>query len=114
MAMMVLLTWSGVQSGWRSSIRAATPETTGAAIEVPPARMYWPSTTHVGQRLVKALSGASVETMWAPGAPMSGFSKPSCVAPTLDHSVGASSPRHAVPLSSIAPTVSANGSLPGA
>ena len=33
------LTWSGVQSGCCSKISAATPETTGAAIEVPPMRM---------------------------------------------------------------------------
>ena len=53
------LTWSGVRSGWRSSTTAATPETTGAAIEVPPAGMYWPAATQVGHRPEKALAGAS-------------------------------------------------------
>src|SRR5215210_7140044 len=59
------LTWSGVRLGWRSSSSAATLETIGAAIEVPPARMYWPETTQVGHSAVKALAGARLETMRA-------------------------------------------------
>jgi hypothetical protein len=51
-----------------SSSSATVPETTGVAIDVPPARMYWPSTTQVGHIVVKALPGARLETMPAPGA----------------------------------------------
>jgi len=75
--------------------------------------MYSSSTMQLGQRPAKALPGARVETMCAPGAAMSGFAKPSCVSPTLDQLVNESSPRSAVPWSSTAPTDSANGSLPG-
>src|SRR4051794_28324970 len=60
-------TWSGVMSGRRWSSSATAPETTGAAIDVPPARMYAPPTMHVGHRVLKALPAASVETMCAPG-----------------------------------------------
>src|ERR671912_1472484 len=63
-----LFTWSGVSSGWRSSRSAITPDTTGADIEVPPARRYSFATAHCGHREAYALPGASVETMWAPGA----------------------------------------------
>src|SRR5690348_6547189 len=55
-----------VGSSWKPI--AAAPATIGAAIEVPPARMYWPSTTQVGQRAVKALVGARLETIREPGA----------------------------------------------
>ena len=41
-----------------------------------------PSTTQLGQSSAKALPSASVETMCAPGAAMSGFAKPSCVVPS--------------------------------
>src|SRR3954464_14988377 len=62
------LTWLGVRFGLSSSSSATVPETTGAAIEVPPARMYWPSTIQVGHMAVKALAGARFETIAEPGA----------------------------------------------
>src|SRR3954469_26030897 len=55
-----------VGSSWKPI--AAAPAARGADIEVPPARMYWPSTTHSGHIAVNALPGARFETMWAPGA----------------------------------------------
>jgi hypothetical protein len=57
-----------VRFGLRSRTSAATPETTGADIEVPPARMYSPDTTQSGQSDANALPGAMFETMCAPGA----------------------------------------------
>ena len=68
------------------------PEIIGAAIEVPPARIIWPSTTQVGHIEAKALFGASVETMPEPGAWISGLAKPSAVMPRLDHAGRLSSP----------------------
>ena len=67
------LTWFGVYSGCIWSRSATAPETIGAAIEVPPARMYCPPTTQLGHIDANALPGARVETMCAPGATMSGF-----------------------------------------
>src|SRR4051812_41914335 len=67
------LTWSGVHSGWAWSITATAPETIGAAIEVPPARMYAPPMTHAGHSVEKALPVASGATIRAPGARTSGF-----------------------------------------
>jgi hypothetical protein len=68
------LTWSGVQEGCSSSSVATTPATTGADIDVPPARMYWPSPdTQSGHIDAKSLSGARLETIRAPGAYSSGF-----------------------------------------
>ena len=68
----------------------------------------------VGQASANALLPARVDTMWAPGAAMSGFANPSWVVPSVDQSAGASSQRSNVPPSSTAPTEIANGSLPGA
>src|SRR5919202_1940056 len=113
-SMSVDLASSGVQSGWASNISAAAPDTTGAAIDVPPRRMYSPWTTQAGHRSANALPGASVDTMCAPGATTSGFANPSWVTPRLDQSVSASSQGQAVPWSSTAPTESANGSFAGA
>ena len=84
---------------------ATRPETIGAAIDVPPALMYWPSTMHDGHWLAKMLSGASTDTMCTPGAVTSGLSKPSCVVPRLDQSAISSSRGLTVPWSSTAPTV---------
>src|SRR3954454_20827329 len=58
----------GVSVGASWNPIAAAPATMGAAIDVPPARMYWPSTTQVGHRAVNALVGARFETMREPGA----------------------------------------------
>src|SRR3954470_23588687 len=55
-----------------------------------------------------------METMWAPGAMMSGLDSPSCVWPLLDQSTTVSSLRVSVALSSTAPTDITHGSLPGA
>src|SRR3954447_16753121 len=55
-----------VGSSWKPI--AAAPATIGAAIEVPPARMYWPSTTQFGHIELKSLFGARFETMPEPGA----------------------------------------------
>src|SRR3954454_15242964 len=55
-----------VGSSWKPI--AAAPATLGAGIEVPPARMYWPSTTQLGHIAVNALVGARFETMREPGA----------------------------------------------
>src|SRR3954447_17118002 len=60
-----------VGSSWKPI--AAAPATIGAAIEVPPARMYCPSTMQVGHSAVNALVGARLETMREPGAYTSGF-----------------------------------------
>src|SRR5215210_4488776 len=76
-ARIVDFTWSGVQSGWRWRIRATVPATTGAAIEVPPARRYCPPTMQLGHSVLYALLGARVETIRAPGAATSGFMTPS-------------------------------------
>jgi len=81
------------------------PTVTAAAIEVPPRRMYWPLTTHVGHRAVKSLPGASVLTRWAPGASTSGLRTPSWVVPRLDHAASTSSLVFLVPRSSTAPTL---------
>src|SRR5215217_2117796 len=63
------LTWLGVHVGWPSSATATAPATIGAAIEVPPARMYWPlPKRQVGHSVVKTLLGARLETMREPGA----------------------------------------------
>src|SRR3954451_2262919 len=63
------LTWSGVHDGWLCSTSATAPATMGAAIDVPPARMYCPPPkTHVGQSVVNTLLGARLETMREPGA----------------------------------------------
>src|SRR3954451_23524158 len=105
---------SGVQPGWASNMSAAIPDTTGAAMDVPPRRMYSPSMMQVGHRPANALSGARVDTMCAPGATTSGLTNPSWVTPRLDQSVSASSHGQPVPWSSTAPTESANGSLAGA
>src|SRR5437588_12548576 len=86
----------------------------GAAIEVPPVRMYCPPTTQLGHMLANALFGANTETMWAPGAYRSGFWTPSWVVPWLDQVAATSSPGSAVPFSSAAPTVITYGSLAGA
>ncbi len=54
-------------SSWKPS--AAAPATTGAAIEVPPARMYSPPpVTHSSHSLVYSEPGARLETILAPGA----------------------------------------------
>src|SRR5436309_13990243 len=68
----------------------------------------------LGHSVVNVELGASVETMWAPGALTSGLAKPSCVSPRLDHDAKASSLLPWVPLSSTAPPEMTNGSLPGA
>ena len=60
------------------------------------------------------LFGASGATSLLPGASTSGFVKPSCVTPRLDHDATTSSSSIDVPLSSSAPAVITNGSLPGA
>src|SRR5918997_3456431 len=86
----------------------------GADIEVPPARMYWPSTTQVTQRLVKRLVGARLETILAPGALTSGFLWPSSVTPRADQEASVSSLWARVPWSSTPPTEITYGSLPGA
>src|SRR5688500_13972127 len=62
------LTWSGVQFGCACRMVATAPETTPAAIEVPPTLKYSPSVTHCGHRLAYSDPGESTETMWAPGA----------------------------------------------
>src|ERR687897_589650 len=108
------LTWAGVQSGWSSRSRAAAPDTTAVAMDVPPARKYLPSTTQPGQRCWKSLPWASVDTRPTPGARTSGLRTPSWVSPRLDHGASESSPRIHVPLSSSAPTVTTHGSLAGA
>ena len=66
-------TWFGVYSGCSWSRSATAPETTGADIDVPPARMYCPPTTQLGHRDANWLFGARFETMCAPGARMSGL-----------------------------------------
>jgi hypothetical protein len=98
------LTWFGVRFGYFCSSRAAAPETIGAAIEVPPARIIWPSTMQVGQSVANALPGASVETMRAPGAWISGLENPSWVTPRLDQVARLSSPSAWLIWSSSAPT----------
>ena len=110
------LTWFGRQVRVAlCSSSAAAPETIGAAIEVPPARMYWPLTTQVGHSDANALPGARLETMRAPGAWISGLAKPSCVTPRLDQArervvaVGLACLRRRAP-----PTEITYGSLPGA
>src|SRR4029079_6033749 len=60
------LTWLGVRFGYFCSSSAAAPETIGAAIDVPPARIIWPETMQVGHSVANALAGARVETMRAP------------------------------------------------
>src|SRR3954464_6436466 len=59
LAMIAPLTWSGVHVGWTSKRWAGAPATIGAESEVPPAWMYSPLRTQVGQRVAKALPGAS-------------------------------------------------------
>ena len=86
------MTWFGVRFGYFCSSRAAAPETIGAAIEVPPARIIWPLTTQVGHSVANTLPGASVDTMRAPGAWISGLAKPSWVTPRLDQVARLSSP----------------------
>jgi hypothetical protein len=73
LAITAAFTWSGVRPGRSWSMSATAPATMGAAIDVPPARMYWPSTMQLGHIDANALFGARFETMWAPGASTSGF-----------------------------------------
>src|SRR4051812_39389356 len=108
------LTWLGVQSGCSSRRSAAMPEIIGAAIEVPPMRMYCLWTMQVGHSDAKSLPAASGATMWAPGARMSGLANPSWVTPWLDQVGTKSSLVDFVPPSSTAPTVITYGSLAGA
>ena len=68
----------------------------------------------VGHSVANALLGASVETMRAPGAWISGLAKPSCVMPRLDQVARLSSPSAWLAWSSSAPTEITYGSLPGA
>src|ERR1700729_2213403 len=67
----------------------------------------------VGQLVENTLFGASTETMCAPGAYTSGFWRPSCVVPWLDHDAIVSPTGFALPFSSTPPTVMTYGSLPG-
>ena len=60
------LTWFGVSCGNHWSSSATVPEIIGAAIEVPPARIIWPSTMQLGHIAANRLFGASVETMPEP------------------------------------------------
>jgi hypothetical protein len=76
--------------------------------------MYCPSRTQSGHIREKALPGASVETMCAPGAMTSGLAKPSWVVPMLPQGVELSSAVPVVPRSSAPPTLMTYGSLPGA
>ena len=85
------LTWFGVRVGRACRSSATAPETTGAAIDVPPALKYWPPIEQFGHSAMNALLGASTDTMCAPGATTSGLEMPSCVTPVLDQS--ARSPR---------------------
>src|SRR4051794_34836316 len=111
---MTALIRSGVHDGYAWTRLAISPETTPAAIDVPPTRKYFPSTTQVGQRVAYSEPGASVDTRRAPGATTSGFSTPSWVLPRLDQAASSSSPMAFVPASSTAPTVMTCGSFAGA
>ena len=58
--------------------------------------------------------GGSAPTMWRPGASSSGLANPSCVRPLEEKLALRSSAVARVSALSVAPTVIANGSLPGA
>src|SRR3954470_17315214 len=59
------LTWLGVRLCRAWSMSATAPATIGAAIDVPPARMYCPSTMQLGHSDANSLLGERFETMWA-------------------------------------------------
>lgn len=101
--MSALFTTSGVHAGWAWSSAATTPDTIGAAIDVPPARMYCPlPVMQAGQIAVNALPGARFETIFEPGAQMSGLATPCSVFPAELQVVGSSSLLALMPLSSTA------------
>src|SRR5436309_9364531 len=107
------LTRSGVSEGCSDSICATRPDTTAAAIDVPEPRRYGACIVD-GNCVVMAAPGAASDTMCAPGATTSGFASPSlAVGPRPEKFGRTSSFRLVVPLSSIAPTVTTNGSLAG-
>ena len=107
-------TWSGVQSGWRARICAAIPETTGAENDVPDIQMYPGATRRSGNVVASVLADGTGPIIQRPGAPSSGFAKPSAVAPKDVHGAALSSARETVSAMSDAPTVITNGSFPGA
>src|SRR5688572_7343188 len=92
---------------------ATEPDTTAADIDVPLPARYEPSMV-LGNRVSISLPGALKETMWPPGAAMSGFARPSAAVGPRDEKPGRlSSESGTVPRSSVAPTVITYGSSPG-
>src|SRR5438270_7785246 len=66
-----------------------------------------------GSALSIVLPGTRTETILRPGATTSGFATPSSVGPSLDQVGITSSEVDDVPDSSVAPTVTTSGSMPG-
>src|SRR5262249_5872652 len=98
---------------------AATPLVTAADLLVPLSRKSratppFPVSCQFGYWAKSELPTAAVETSWWPGATRSGFTSPSYhVGPRELYGATMSSPRVAVPRVSSAPTVIADGALPG-
>ena len=73
------LTWSGVQLGYFARSCAAAPATTGAANEVPDIHMKPEPVTRSGCSSTIVEDPGTGPVRYRPGAPMSGFAKPSSV-----------------------------------
>ena len=73
------LTWSGPQPECRARSCAAIPETTGAANEVPDIHMYPVPTVRSACSVSIVEPSGTAPFMYRPGAPRSGFEKPSSV-----------------------------------
>src|SRR4051794_58359 len=96
-------------------MRAAAPATMGAENEVPDIHMYPGWKSRSGCSVMNSFTEPGMApTRNRPGAPISGFEKPSGVEPQADHGATVSSAGVGVPLVSVAPTVITNGSLAGA
>src|SRR6267378_3633290 len=110
------LIWSGVRFGQPCRRSAAAPDTTPVAIDVPVRRKYvdpfCATTTRSGNSVSKVLPGTRRETRRRPGATRSGLAFESAL-PQAENQASMSSRRLMVPRSSVAPTVTTYGSMPG-
>src|SRR6266852_5527343 len=113
----MVLTWSGLSVGWRSSSNATAPETTPVAIEEPLSRKYvaplLAATTWSGSSVSRVLPGTRSDTIRRPGAIRSGLAVESTGTPQAENQASRSSAVVRVAWSSLDPTVIAYGSTPG-
>src|SRR5205807_6389220 len=99
------LAWSGVSEGLAWNIRAATPETTAVACDVPVPLKYESPTRADGWVTSMRDPGSRSDTMEIPGATTSGLANPSWVGPSEENGATWSSETLEVCSVSSAPTV---------